>query len=333
MSETKTELLTDPSERRFAVFPIKNQEIYDLYKMQLALFWKPEEIDFSSDLNDFNSLNDDEKHVIKMILAFFASSDGIVNFNISKRLMNEITMTEAIITYQYQMMMENIHNITYSMMLENLIVDQKEREHLFNAINTIPSIKKISDWAFKWIESDLSLGHRIVAFACVEGIFFSGAFATIFWLKKYKNNALKTGSGTFMSGFIKSNEFIARDEGLHYQFACNLYSMIKNKPSTSDIREIIEESVNIAIEFTLESIKCKFIGMNSDLMTQYIKYVADRLAVNTINKKIYEADNPFSFMNTIGMIQKTNFHESRPTEYQNAYTFNTNTNIELAVDF
>jgi len=323
-----SEILTDPNNQRLSAFPIKYDKLYALYKKQKAAMWQEGEIDFSSDYRDFEKLTKDEQHVIKMILAFFASSDGIVNLNISMRLLNEITIPEAIMTYRFQSMMEDVHNITYSMMLDNLIKDKEEKNILFNAIQTVPCIKKMSDWALNWIESDKSLGHRIIAFACVEGIFFSGAFATIFWLKFHKSKG-----HIFMPGFIKSNEFIARDEGMHYDFACELYSMLINKPDKNELKQIIIEAVNIATEFALETIQCRFVGMNSEMMIGYIQYIADRLYMTVANEKIYNVENPCTFMNTIGMTQKTNFFESRPTEYQSAYVMNESNKIVMVNDF
>lgn len=327
-SEIEHEPILDEKNARFCLYPIVYTDLWNLYKKQQSLFWKAEEIDFSEDYKDFQTLNSDEKHVIKMILAFFANTDGIVNLNISSKLLNQITINEAKVTYNFQMMIENIHSETYTLMLDNLIKDRVEKEHLFNSITTIPSIKKISDWAIKWIDADTHIANRIIAFACVEGIMFSGAFATIFWLKKYK------GSGSlFMNGLIKSNEFISRDEGLHAEFACQLYKLIVNKPNKNEVLNIIKESVEIASEFINESIKCKLIGLNSELMNQYIKYVADRLIVSLGYEKYYKVTNPFSFMDTIGMVQKTNFHEQRVTEYQSAYHANTSRDFVSSDDF
>ncbi len=327
-SEINHEPILDKSNERFCLYPIEYTGLWNLYKKQQSAFWKAEEIDFSQDYKDWEKLSNQEKNVIKMILAFFANSDGIVNLNISSQLLNKITINEAKVTYNFQMMMENVHNESYVLMLDNLIKDKKEKEHLFNAITTIPSIKKISDWAINWIDSDSNIANKIVAFACVEGIFFSGAFATIFWLKKYK------GSGkTFMPGLIKSNEFIARDEGMHTEFACELYKLIINKPSKNEILNIITQSVDIAYDFVTESIQCKLVGLNSDLMFQYIKYVADRLLVSLGYEKHYKVSNPFSFMDTIGMVQKTNFHEQRPTEYQSAYNTETCKELITSDDF
>jgi len=621
-----SEPILDEKNARFCLYPIVYTGLWNLYKKQQSSFWKAEEIDFSEDYKDWEKLNSDEKHVIKMILAFFANTDGIVNLNINSRLLNNITINEAKVTYNFQMMMENVHCVsgdtliltddgyfkildlldkdvnvwngkeftsttikftgksklycvklsngielkctpehkwfiknnlnekeiiftkdlkendiiypyelpimdindpdefmnphlhgffcgdevqsnnlsiiylslekeelleyfesanyekndnyikldisdkinknkffvpinysintkikwlegifhscidinkknnnleifsinydfikniqlllttlniksniiskdnkflininnselnkllnlgfksnkkidlielnntnfdiyinqvtildsindtycftepkehagifngcltgqseTYTLMLDNLIKDKTEKEYLFNSITTIPSIKKISDWALKWIDSDTHIANRIVAFACIEGIMFSGAFATIFWLKKYK------GSGTlFMKGLVKSNEFISRDEGLHAEFACELFKLIVNKPPKNEIINIITESVEIASEFINESIKCKLVGLNSNLMTEYIKYVADRLIVSLGYEKYYKVTNPFSFMETIGMVQKTNFHEQRVTEYQSAYNANTSREFASSEDF
>lgn len=318
------EPILDKKNIKFSVYPIQYQNLWNLYKIQQSSFWKAEEIDFSQDYKDFEKLSSDEQYVIKMILAFFANTDGIVNLNISSRLLDEITINEAKVTYAYQMMIENVHSECYALMLDNLIKDNNEKEYLFNAITSIPSIEKISNWAFKWIDSEKNIANVIVAFACVEGIFFSGAFATIFWLKKYK------GSGKlFMPGLIKSNEFIARDEGQHCEFACELFKLFMNKPHKSEVINIITEAVEIAKNFNNESIKCKLIGINSDLMNQYTEYVADRLLVSLGYDKIYKVNNPFTFMDTIGMLQKTNFHESRPTEYQSAYTISESKSFEI----
>jgi ribonucleoside-diphosphate reductase subunit M2 len=317
-SEINNEPILDKKNERFCLYPLEYPSLWNLYKKQQSAFWKAEEIDFSQDHKDWEKLSNQEKHVIKMILAFFANSDGIVNLNISSQLLNKITINEAKVTYNFQMMIENVHNECYVLMLDNLIKDRTEKEHLFNAITTIPSIKKISEWAIKWIDSDVHVSNKIIAFACVEGIFFSGAFATIFWLKKYKS----TGT-MFLSGLIKSNEFIARDEGMHVEFACELYKLIVNKPSSKEVLKIITEAVDIGYDFVIESIQCRLVGLNSDLMFQYIKYVGDRLLVSLGYEKHYKVSNPFPFMETIGMLQKTNFHEHRPTEYQSAYNSDT----------
>ena len=308
------EPILDESNRRFTLFPIKYNTLWAEYKKQEQSIWTAEEIDFSQDFRDFETLDANSKYVIKMILAFFASMDGIVNLNLDTNLISKITIPEAITAYRFQAMMEGIHNECYSLMIDNLIKDSKEKVHLFDSIKTIPSIKNIADWAFKWIDSDTPIAHKLVAFACVEGILFSGAFAIIYWLKNCE------GAGRiFMPGLTKSNELISRDEKLHTDFACELYKLLNNKLNNTELEQIIMESVDIAKNFNNNSIKCKLIGLNSDLMNQYIEYVADRLAVTLGYNKIYRSLNPFSFMDTIGMVQKTNFHESRATEYKSAH--------------
>lgn len=308
------EPILDETNRRFTLFPIKYPTLWAEYKKQEQSIWTAEEIDFSQDYKDFETLDSDTQYVIKMILAFFASMDGIVNLNLDSNLINKITIIEAITAYKFQSMMEGIHNECYSLMIDNLIKDSKEKTQLFDSIKTIPSIKKIADWAFKWIDSDTSIAHKLVAFACVEGILFSGAFAIIYWLKKY------AGSGKiFLQGLTKSNELISRDEKFHCDFACELYKLLNNKLGEKELRQIVSEAVEIAKNFNNESIKCKLIGLNSNLMNQYIEYVADRLVVSLGYNKIFKSSNPFSFMDTIGMVQKTNFHESRATEYKSAH--------------
>jgi ribonucleotide reductase beta subunit family protein with ferritin-like domain len=331
MNTIVDEPILNEDNRRFTVFPIKYQNIWDLYQKQLACFWKPQEIDFSKDYDDFITLNKDEQHFIKMILAFFAASDGIVNFNISERFLKDVKIMEAQTAYIYQMMMEGIHGTSYSLMLDNIVKDKNERDRLFDAIKTVPSVKLMSDWAFKWIESGKSFAHRVIAFAVVEGVFFSGAFASIFWMKKYK------GSGKiFMQGLVKSNEFIARDEGLHTDFACAIYSLLKNRLAFSEVKEIIEEGVIVAKKFICEALPCRLIGMNENNMSDYIEYVSDRLLVSLGYNKIYNKNNPFTFMESIGMVQKTNFFESRPTEYQSAHVMGNNKRVntfEITDDF
>jgi len=309
-----TEPILDEKNSQFTMYPINYQELWNLYQKQLSSFWKPQEIDFSKDYEDFIELNNDEQHYIKRVLAFFAASDGIVNFNLSKRFLQEIKIQEAITCYTFQMMMENIHSESYSIMLDNLIKDSEEKNHLFQSIKTVESVKKLSDWAMRWIESDLSFAHRVVAFAVVEGIFFSGAFASIFWLKRYKSNGR-----LFLQGLIKSNEFIARDEGMHVQFACEIYKLLSNKLSNEAIIDIINDGVNVAKEFMDDALPIRLLGMNSDNMGEYIEYVADRLFVELGYQKYYKTKNPFVFMETIGMADKTNFFESRPTQYQSAF--------------
>lgn len=307
--------ILNPDNKQFTTYPIKYQSIWDMYQKQLSCFWKAQEIDFSKDYDDFKTLNKDEQHFIKMILAFFASSDGIINFNLGSRFLNEIQIPEALTCYTFQMMMENIHSEVYSLMLDNLVKDKKEKDILLNSIKTIPSIKTIADWSFKWICSKESFAHRVIAFAVIEGILFSGTFASIFWIKKYKSNGK-----IFLQGLIKSNEFISRDEGLHTLFACEIYKLLKYKLPQEEVYNIIKDGVKVSQSFMNDSLPVKLIGMSNDLMNDYLEYVADRLLVLLGYEKLYGKQNPFQFMETIGMLQKTNFFESRPTEYQSAYS-------------
>ena len=311
------------------MYPIQYQGLWDLYQKQLSSFWKPQEIDFSKDYEDFVELSADEQHYIKRVLAFFAASDGIVNFNLSKRFLQEIKIMEAITCYTFQMMIEGIHSETYSLMLDNLIKDPTEKDHLFQSIKTVESVKKLGDWAMHWIESDLSFAHRVVAFAVVEGIFFSGAFASIFWLKRYKSNGR-----LFLQGLVKSNEFIARDEGMHVQFACEIYKLLETKLSKEAVFEIIDDGVKVAKIFMKDALPIRLLGMNSESMEQYIECVADRLSMDLGYKKMYNTPNPFVFMETIGMLGKSNFFESRPTDYQSAFNQDNKrtTNLETFED-
>jgi ribonucleotide reductase beta subunit family protein with ferritin-like domain len=304
--------------------------LWNLYEKQVALFWTAKEIDFSKDLEDFETLSENEQHYLKRVLAFFAASDGIVNFNISSRFLQEITVMEASVCYGFQMAMENVHSEVYSIMLDNLVKNTSEREMLFNSIQTVDSVKLISDWAFKWINSDKSFAHRVIAFCVVEGVFFSGAFASIFWMKRYKS-----AGKLFLQGLVKSNEFIARDEGMHVQFGCELYRLLNNKLSTQEVYSIIEEGVYVAKLFMVDALPVKLLGMNSESMCEYIEYVSDRLLVDLGYPKRYQKSNPFSFMETIGMVGKTNFFESRPTEYQSAYVLSNSNenNHEIMEDF
>lgn len=309
-----SEPILSEENRRFTLYPIRHQNLWELYKKQLSAFWKAEEIDFSKDREDFDTLSQGEQHYIKRVLAFFAASDGIVNFNLSSRFLQEIKVMEAIVCYTYQMTIENIHSEVYSLMLDNLVKDKEERDFLFNSIQTVDSVKMISDWAFKWIDSDKSFAHRVIAFCIVEGVFFSGAFASIFWLKRYKS-----GGKLFLQGLVKSNEFIARDEGMHVQFGCEIYSMLENKLPVESVYEIIEDGVDVAKRFMTDALPVKLLGMNGESMCQYIEYVTDRLLIDLHYPKKYNKQNPFAFMETIGMTGKTNFFESRPTEYQSAH--------------
>lgn len=308
------EPLLDEKNVKFTIHPIQYPNFWKMYKKQQDAYWRAEEIDFSRDADDLKSLTPEEQHFVKMILAFFASSDGIVNFNLRERFLSEIKITEAQVVYGWQLMMESIHGETYSLMLDNIVKDKEERDHLFNAITTIDSIKLMADWAFKWIDSSETFAHRVIAFACVEGIFFSGAFAAIFWLKKYRSKGKD-----MMSGLMKSNHLISRDEGMHTTFACMLYAMVVNKLSEKTIHEIVSNAVEISKSFVKDAIRCDMIGMNLDLMNEYIEYVGDTLLVMLGHKKKYFTENPFDFMESIGLLNKTDFFGARPTEYQSAY--------------
>lgn len=324
-NDEECEPLTDPNNQQLNFDNLKFPELWANYKKQLDCNWRSEELDFSTDHDDFLKLPEQHQNIVKMILAFFANSDGIVNINIRNRIMNEITAIEAITAYTFQSHIENIHGETYTLLLQTIIKKESERSYLFNAIKNINSIKLISEWAFKWIESDEPLTHRIVAFACIEGILFSSAFAYIFWLKK---NLLGNNS---MQGLTKSNEFISRDENEHKNFAVLMYHRFIKKPKYQVIKQIIEESVNIGIILNQEIMGSDILGLSVEDMSIYIKYVADRLCYSLTNKKIYNVKNPLSFMETIGMQQKTNFHESRPTEYKSAYS-NSNNSLEMMDD-
>ena len=300
---------------RFVLFPIQHSDIWEMYKKQEASIWTAEELDLASDLNDWsNKLNDDERFFIKHVLAFFAASDGIVNENLAENFLSEVQYTEAKFFYGFQIMMENIHSETYSLLIDTYIKDSKEKDYLFNAIETFEPVKKKADWAMRWIENG-SYAERLIAFAAVEGIFFSGSFCSIFWLKKRG----------LMPGLTFSNELISRDEGLHCDFACLLYNNhLVNKLPKEDVRKIIADAVEIEKEFVVESLPVRLIGMNSDLMCQYIEFVADRLLVELDNEKIYNAPNPFDFMDMINLQGKTNFFEKRVGEYQKAGVLNKN---------
>jgi ribonucleoside-diphosphate reductase subunit M2 len=309
-----------PDDNRFVMFPIQHEDIWQMYKTQVDCFWRPEEIDLTKDIDHWNTLNSDEKYFISMILAFFAASDGIVLENLASRFMNDVQISEARAFYGFQIAMENIHSHTYSVLIETYIKDKEEKSKLFQAINFFPCIKKKSDWAQKWIHDNRSsFATRLVAFACVEGIFFSGAFCSIFWLKKRG----------LMPGLTFSNELISRDEALHCEFAILLYSKLIKKIDKSRIYEIIKEAVEIETEFICQALPCKLIGMNSELMTQYIKFVADRLCVQLGYKKIYNVENCFSWMELISLEGKTNFFEKR----NDSYALSNKTNSENAFEF
>jgi ribonucleoside-diphosphate reductase beta chain len=291
---------------RFVLFPIKHNDIWEMYKKAEASFWTAEEIDLSSDQTDWTTkLNDDERHFIKHVLAFFAASDGIVNENLAVNFMNEVQYPEARCFYGYQIMIENIHSETYSLLIDTYIKEPQEKDKLFHAIETIPAVKHKAEWALKWIENG-GFAERLIAFAAVEGIFFSGSFCSIFWLKKRG----------LMPGLTFSNELISRDEGLHCDFACLLYSQLVNQLPKEKVSQIITDAVSIEKEFVTESLPVRLIGMNADMMCQYIEFVADRLLLALGCSKVYNATNPFDFMELISLQGKTNFFEKRVAEYQ-----------------
>ena len=293
---------------RFVLLPIKYKDVWDMYKKAEASFWTTEEIDLSSDLQDWKKLNDKEKHFIKHVLAFFAASDGIVNENLALRFCQEVQIPEARCFYGFQMAMENIHSETYSLLIDTYIEDTQEKNHLFKALDNIPAVKTKGQWALKWIDNSDSFAERLVAFAAVEGIFFSGSFCAIFWLKKRG----------LMPGLTFSNELISRDEGLHTDFACLLFAKIQNKPSPERILEIITEAVSIESHFVTDALPVSLIGMNAKLMTQYIQFVADRLLLSLGLNKFYKVTNPFDWMELISLQGKTNFFEKRVGDYQKA---------------
>ncbi|WP_417443417.1 ribonucleotide-diphosphate reductase subunit beta [Joostella sp.] len=305
----EVEPILQENKDRFVIFPIQHHDIWEWYKKQEACFWTAEEIDLHQDLSDWkDKLNDDERYFIKHILAFFAASDGIVNENLAENFVNEVQYSEAKFFYGFQIMMENIHSETYSLLIDTYVKNEKEKNQLFKAIENFPAIKKKADWALKWIESP-SFAERLIAFAAVEGIFFSGAFCSIFWLKKRG----------LMPGLTFSNELISRDEGMHCDFAVHLHNThLKNKVSKERIKEIIVDALDIEREFITESLPASLIGMNATLMTQYLEFVTDRLLVEMECEKIYNSTNPFDFMDMISLQGKTNFFEKRVSEYQKA---------------
>ena len=324
MSKNNAEPLLTPDDNRFVMFPIKHNDVWEMYKKQVDCFWRAEEIDLSKDLTNWESLNGDERHFISMILAFFAASDGIVLENLASRFMNEVQVSEVRAFYGFQIAMENIHSQTYSLLIETYIKDNEEKNKLFNAIEHFPCIKKKSDWAQKWMHDNRSsFATRLVAFACVEGIFFSGAFCSIFWLKKRG----------LMPGLTFSNELISRDEALHCEFAILLYSKLLKKMDKLRIHELIKEAVEIETEFICEALPCRLIGMNSEMMTQYIQFIADRLCVQLGYKKIYNVINPFDWMEMISLESKTSFFERRVSEYALANKTQTTNVFEMTEDF
>lgn len=312
------EPILQENKNRFVLFPIQHHDIWEFYKKAEASFWTAEEIDLGQDLKDWATLNDGERHFISHILAFFAASDGIVNENLAENFVAEVQYTEAKFFYGFQIAVENIHSETYSLLIDTYIKNPQERDKLFNAIDTLDCVKKKADWALRWIDQ-ASFAERLVAFAAVEGIFFSGSFCSIFWLKKRG----------LMPGLSFSNELISRDEGLHCDFACLLYTKhLRSRLPESRVKEIITDAVIIEKEFVTDALPVNLIGMNAKLMAQYIEFVADRLLLELGCSKVYNATNPFDFMDLISLQGKTNFFEKRVGEYQKAGVFNKENNNE-----
>ncbi|SEW23993.1 ribonucleoside-diphosphate reductase beta chain [Chitinophaga sp. YR573] len=301
----ENELLLRENKDRFVLLPINYPKVWEKYKQHEASFWTAEEIDLSSDLKDWGNLNDGERHFITHVLAFFAASDGIVNENLAVNFMSEVQIPEARCFYGFQIMMENIHSETYALLIDTYVKDPSEKDRLFHAIETVPAVKKKAEWALRWIDNG-NFAERLVAFAAVEGIFFSGSFCSIFWLKKRG----------LMPGLTFSNELISRDEGLHCEFACLLYKMLENRLSEEAVQNIILDAVKIEKEFITEALPVGLIGMNSTLMSEYIEFVADRWLSELGYAKVYNTANPFDFMEMISLQGKTNFFEKRVGDYQ-----------------
>ncbi|KAI3813086.1 hypothetical protein L1987_17802 [Smallanthus sonchifolius] len=308
MPSIPEEPLLAPNPDRFCMFPIHYPQIWEMYKKAEASFWTAEEVDLSQDQRHWDSLTDGERHFITHVLAFFAASDGIVLENLAGRFMKEVQIAEARTFYGFQIAIENIHSEMYSLLLESYIKDSDEKIRLFRAIDTIPCVQKKANWALQWIDCSESFAERIIAFACVEGIFFSGSFCAIFWLKKRG----------LMPGLTFSNELISRDEGLHCDFACLLYGLLNTKVSEERVKSIVADAVEIEREFVCDALPCALVGMNGDLMTKYIEFVADRLLSSLGYSKVFNAQNPFDWMELISLQGKTNFFEKRVGEYQKA---------------
>jgi ribonucleoside-diphosphate reductase beta chain len=317
------EKILQENKNRFVLFPLQHHDIWEYYKKAEQVFWTAEEIDLSQDLSDWEKLNEGEQHFVKHVLAFFAASDGIVNENLAQNFVDEVQYTEAKFFYGFQIMMENIHSETYSLLIDTYIKDKAEQNFLFNAIETVPCVQQKAQWALKWIGSE-SFVERLIAFAAVEGIFFSGSFCSIFWLKKRG----------LMPGLSFSNELISRDEGLHTDFAVHLYrNHVENKLSRDRIIEIIDSALTIEKEFITDALPVSLIGMNSDLMKQYLEYVSDRLLVDLGVGKVYNSENPFDFMQNIALPNKTNFFEKRVADYVKSGVGETDKTISFDEDF
>jgi ribonucleoside-diphosphate reductase beta chain len=307
VDHTQDEILLKENKDRFVLFPIKYDKIWAMYKQSVNSFWTAEEVDLPADQKDWEKLSDGERHFITNVLAFFAASDGIVNENLAVNMMNAVQLPEARCFYGFQIMIENIHSEMYSLLIDTYVKDPAEKHRLFNAIETVPCVTKKAEWALRWIENG-SFAERLVAFAAVEGIFFSGSFCSIFWLKKRG----------LMPGLATSNEFISRDEGMHCDFACLLYGMLEHKLTEQQVVDLIKSAVEIEQEFVTDALPVALIGMNAKLMSQYIEFVADRLLNSLGYNKIYNSENPFDFMETISLEGKTNFFEKRVSEYTKA---------------
>lgn len=316
--------ILSPNEDRFVLFPIEYHSIWEMYKNHMAVFWTAEEIDLGSDLSDWEKLNDGERHFISHVLAFFAASDGIVNENLALRFYNDVQIAEARCFYGFQIAMENIHSETYSLLIDTYIKDPREKDKLFNAVQNLPCVNKKAEWAMRWIKSDKSFAHRLIAFAAVEGIFFSGSFCAIFWLKKRG----------LMPGLATSNEFISRDEGLHCEFACHLHSLLspEEQLDKETITQIVTEAVEIEKEFITDALPASLIGINAQSMTQYIEFVADHWLVTMGCQKFYHSTNPFDWMELISLEGKTNFFEKRVSEYQKSGVLGEKNDHQLTLD-
>jgi len=318
-SNSNYEILLKPSDR-LTIFPIEHNDMWEMYKKAVSAFWTPEELDLSKDVDDFNKLNEKERTFIKHILAFFSSSDTIVNINLGERFLNDVQVLEAKFFYAFQMAIENIHSETYSLLIDTYFKDPKEKSEALNAINYMPCIKKKADWCFKWIEDENApFSQRLLAFALVEGVFFSGAFCSIFWLKERG----------LMQGLSFSNELISRDEAMHVEFAVLLYSKIENRLPQSTVHQIVKEAVEVEKVFINDSIPCSMLGMNANLMCLYIEFVADRLLTQLNYDKIWNSANPFPFMERISIESKSNFFESRVSQYSKANVGSNQNHSEL----
>lgn len=325
---TKDQKIADPlleeNPDRFVVFPIKHPKVWGMYKKAMASFWTADEVDLTKDVQQWPKLTENERYFIKHVLSFFAASDGIVNENLVERFMAEVQMTEARCFLGFQVMMENIHGEMYSQLLDTLITDSEERLKCLRAIEHFPAIKRKADWALKWCKDKRSsFGTRVVAFVAVEGLFFSGSFCAIFWLKKRG----------LLPGLSFANELISRDEGMHTDFGCMMHSLLKNKPSKAKVYEIFRDAVTIEKEFITESLPCRLVGMNSNMMSQYIEFVADRLLTQLGHPKIYNVPNPFPWMEMISMDGKTNFFERRVGDYSKAVDNKTESSFDLSAAF